>query len=184
MKTEIKIIYILLLVSIGITIGILFSHLNEIDFKFEIDILSIIALLISSFFAIFAGFKLPKILEANKFEKELILERIKPILTGLNVLKESILNNSKPKEEVTKIFKKISQSITEIEELNKLITYCDIKEIKSIRSLSISLKKNMTDSSVKEGVYAYTKDSSKNSLSFIKLIEKKLIKLILERKGN
>jgi len=150
MKQKINILWLIPIVLISGIFGFLTNSFSFFVFKNEIDIINLLTLIITSALGWYLAYNLPKNIDANKFEKELIYDIIKPLNNKIKSLLNDLKSNNLNFKQTVKTFKEISTLISDFEELNDIcliIEECDM--INLIRNDYNNIKHLITNSSVK-----------------------------------
>ncbi|MBB3696907.1 hypothetical protein KMW28_22310 [Flammeovirga yaeyamensis] len=99
------------------------SNYEYFVWRKEIDIFSVISLLITSSIGIYIAVYLNKSIEASKFEKELIIEEVKKIKPIILEIKQGLLDNKLEFNTTINNFKKMGSRLSEIDQLNKILSF-------------------------------------------------------------
>jgi hypothetical protein len=177
MDRKINIIWVIFLVILSGIFGYYTSSYKFFDFKYEIDIVNLLTLIVTSFIGIYIASSLQKNIDANKYEKNLVIENIKPITSILKNLIEKIRTTNLKFDETIKAFKDVSFHISEFEELN---TSCDLienKELELIRSEYLEVKTLVTNAKVENEVLVLDKLNVEKRLE---VFRKNIVKLLLK----
>lgn len=180
MKKEIKVYWLIPAILISSLFGYFTSSFTFFTFKHEFDIISLISLIVTSSIGLYIAINLQKSLTVNKFEKDLIYN----LLQSINIKSKSILKHietNKLQLSLTVIvFKKISSTLTDLEEYAELCEVIDNENVKELRTEYLELKSLITGSKTQNGTLILSNEHKKLAEKKLNSFNKKVIGFILE----
>jgi len=179
-QKKIAAIWAIPIVIFGIAIGFIANSTTLFQFKNEINFISLLTLIVTSTLGVYIALTLKKNTEAEKFEKNLILQNIdsiKKIILSIEVnLSEEYLNF----RTVTKRFSDISKLLTELEEYNEICKLIDPGKIKNLRESLFLSKRKITGVGRKyEEKLIHKKEENMSAREQIKASNKMLKKFLI-----
>lgn len=148
MKKKIGIFWLFPIIILSGIFGYYTNSYELFKFKYEIDIVNLVTLIITSAIGIYIASSLQKNIDADKFEKALIFDNIRPIANKLKKIAEGINNESLSFQNTKKWFKSISSQLSELESINNMCDIIDCNELDKLRSQYLELKTLLTDSKI------------------------------------
>ena len=178
-----KSIKIYWLVPIIITSGIFgyyTSSYSLFKFKYEIDIINFISLILTSSIGFYIASSLRKNIEAKKFEKELSINLIKLLLSEIKSLDMFLSENNLLFNETVILFKSLSSNLSELKEINEICRISDDAKIEKLRELFFELKQLITGGNIRDGKLLLTIEHKGLSKTKLKYFRNRLISLMVE----
>ena len=143
---KINVLWLIPFIAISGIIGYFTNAYVFFDFKYEIDLISLLSLIISSSIGIYIATSLHKNIEAHKFEKGLNYKLIYSLLSKVKSINKYLQNNSLRFNETIKVFKDMSSIISEMKELNDICRVVNDQKIIDVRNNYTEIKILITDS--------------------------------------
>lgn len=169
MNRKIGIFWLIPVILLSGIFGYYTNSYKFFDFKNEIDLVSLITLIVTSAIGIYIASSLQKNIDADKFEKALIFDNIKPITNKIKKISDGIANNTLVFQSTKKWFKDISSQLSELENINNACDIIDCNELDKLRTQYLELKTIITDSKIQGELIQLT--SENNTLAKKKLTE-------------
>jgi len=180
MKRKISIYWLIPVIIISGIFGYFTTQYKFFTFKYEIDMVAVISLLITSTLAIYIASSIQQGIESKKFEKDLVYKIISPLIQKTKTIDKYLSINSLKFTETVKTFKDISSLISELKEINEVCLFMEQNKATQIRNLFLEIKRSTTGSQLANNIFILTDEDKGTSLSKIKEFKKELIKIMIE----
>ena len=140
MNRKINIYWLIPIILISGIFGFYTNSYTFFKFKNEIDLVSLVGLVITTTIGVYIASSLQKNIEAKKFEKELNHKLINSLILKIKTLDKYLSANSLKFQETIKLFKTISSLISELKEINEISKMINQNKITELRTLFTEIK--------------------------------------------
>lgn len=177
MKYKINIFWLILIIPLSVLIGFLTTQYSYFQFAKELNIIDIFTLLFTIFIAFYLTEFIQKNIENKRFEKDLLISNINPILLITSSLKNSIQNRSLNVASTKSELRNISNSLHNLEIYSEMC----ISNLNSskLKSQYFEIKKLITGGQIQNNDYILNPLQKKTALTKLNEFNIELISGIL-----
>jgi len=180
MNNKINIYWLIPIILVSGIFGFYTNTYSLFEFKYEIDIINLISLIVTTAIGFYIASSFQKNIEAQKFEKELNHRLIDSLIIKTKTLEKYLSTNSLKFRETIKLFKDLSSLISELKEINEICNVIEQSKITELRASFIIIKPLITGGIVTQNNLVLTTVNKGLSKTKLNTFRTDLIKIMLE----